>query len=407
MIKEKEPSISTVRETFLTVDDVLWFLYLYPLRILSAIGPRSVLYSFARLSWFRARRRRDAAARRMLKLRHAGIPHNEIPNIATKFLANSAVRMLDDLVVSWPSSPRRLRRCELRGLEHLERARSAGKGVILLTVHFCATRVAKQYLAKMGHAILTVRDQISEGDWWGRLGRRHLAPRRVKFLHAIMGESVDVQDPGFVLKIVGRLRSGGLVNIHFDGLAGARTVPWSFLGTRRNFSTGIFDIVRLSGCAVVPMICLGRSSDLRIHFRPHARHCADARTRRVYSGQPSGVCRDRRTTDREPPGGVGAMDEHLAAGADTMARIRKVFVVSLNLNAREEDLAYEQMLEEVAVLDSIAVLEFVTAVEREFGIKMEPENLDFDFLRDLSVLAAYIDQRVEALQATGGEGTAE
>ena len=45
-------------------------------------------------------------------------------------------------------------------------------------------------------------------------------------------------------------------------------MPWPFLGTRRNFSTGIFDIVRLSGCAVVPMMCLGRSSDFRISFGP-------------------------------------------------------------------------------------------------------------------------------------------
>jgi len=140
--------------------------------------------------------------------------------------------------------------------------------VILLTVHFCAIRIAKRYLAASGYPILTVRDEIAEGDWWGRVGRRVLAPRRMDFLQAIRGESVNVQDRGCVLKIVGRLRSGGLVNIHFDGLAGARTTPSTFLGARRNFSTGIFDIVRLSGCAVVPMLCVGQSSDFRIAFGP-------------------------------------------------------------------------------------------------------------------------------------------
>jgi lauroyl/myristoyl acyltransferase len=255
-------------QPLLTVDDLLWFLYLYPLRVLSAISPRPLLYSIGRLSWFRARKRREAAARRMLKARCPGIPRAQISHIAGKFLANSAVRMLDDLVVSWPSYPRRLRCSKIEGLEHLEQARSAGKGVILLTVHFCATRIAKQHLASIGYPILTVRDEIAEGDWWGRLGRRTLAPRRMKFLQAIMGESVNVQDRGCVLKIVGRLRSGGMVNIHFDGLAGARTTPWAFLGAPRNFSTGIFDIVRLSGCTVVPMLCLGRSSGFRIVFGP-------------------------------------------------------------------------------------------------------------------------------------------
>jgi acyl carrier protein len=54
------------------------------------------------------------------------------------------------------------------------------------------------------------------------------------------------------------------------------------------------------------------------------------------------------------------------------------------------------MVEEVAILDSIALLEFVTAVEKEFRIRMEPELLDFDFLRDLPALGAYIEQRIEA-----------
>ena len=261
-------SVPAAAEPLLTIDDLLWFLYLYPLRILSAIAPRRFLYPFGKLSWFRARKRRDVAARRMLKARRPGMSDDQIRHIAERFLANSAVRMLDDLVLSWPSYARRLRCREIEGLDHLERARSGGKGVILLTVHFCAIRIAKQYLASRGFPILTVRDEIAEGDWWGRLGRRFLAPRRVEFLEAIMGESVNVQDRGCVLKIVGRLRSESLVNIHFDGLAGAKTTPRTFLGARRNFSTGIFDIVRLSGCAVVPMLCLGRSSDFRIVFGP-------------------------------------------------------------------------------------------------------------------------------------------
>jgi len=82
-----------------------------------------------------------------------------------------------------------------------------------------------------------------------------------------------------------------------------------------------------------------------------------------------------------------------------MARIRRVFVESLHLNVRDDQVPYEQMLEEVAILDSIALLEFVTAVEKEFGIRMEPELLDFDFLRDLPALASYIENRSEATGA--------
>ena len=100
------------------------------------------------------------------------------------------------------------------------------------------------------------------------------------------------------------------------------------------------------------------------------------------------------------------MDQHLTGPRGTMVRIRKVLVVSLQLDVGDAEMPYEQMLEEVATLDSIAILEFVAAVEREFGIKMEPGNLDFDFLRDLSVLAAYIEQRIEAGSASEAEGIA-
>ena len=93
------------------------------------------------------------------------------------------------------------------------------------------------------------------------------------------------------------------------------------------------------------------------------------------------------------------MDEHLNGPLHTMARIRKVFVESLQLNLRDDQVPFEQMLEEVAILDSIALLEFVTAVEKEFGIKIEPELLDFDFLRDLPGLASYIEHRIEATGA--------
>jgi len=252
----------------ITVDDLFWFLYLYPLRILSAFVPRRPMHWIGRLFGFCVRRRRDGVAHRMLAAQPAGIPGDHLQRIAGKFLANSAIRMMDDLVISWPSFPRKLRCSGIQGLEHLERAKSAGNGVLLLTGHFCATRVAKRYLASTGYPILTVRDELWEGDWWGRWGRRMLARRRLEFLQRIGGESVYIQDRGCTLKILRWLRSPGLVNIHFDGQSGRKSAPWSFLGAPRSFSTGVLDLVRLSGCAVVPMLCLGSSSAFQIRFGP-------------------------------------------------------------------------------------------------------------------------------------------
>ena len=85
------------------------------------------------------------------------------------------------------------------------------------------------------------------------------------------------------------------------------------------------------------------------------------------------------------------------AVSDTADRIRRVFVRSLHLNLSEGDLDYESKLDESVGLDSLAVLEFVTALEKEFGITMEPELLRLDFVRDLPQLAAYIEDRAARL----------
>ena len=262
------PGFSSPRGPLLTLDDLFWLVYLYPLRILSALGFHQLLYRLGGLFQFRVERRAVLVARRILAAASAGITGYQAPDIARRMLANSKCRMLDDLILSWPSRARKLRCAGIDGLEHLERAKACGRGVVVLTAHFCATRLAKRYLATHGYPMLTVRDRIAEADWWGRLARRILEPRRRQFLRSITGEVVFVQDRDCALKILQRLRSGGLVNIHFDGRSGKKLAAWPFLGLPRSFGTGVFEIVRLSGCAVVPMLSLGKSSSFRIVFEP-------------------------------------------------------------------------------------------------------------------------------------------
>ncbi len=82
------------------------------------------------------------------------------------------------------------------------------------------------------------------------------------------------------------------------------------------------------------------------------------------------------------------------ASPETLDRLQRVLVESINLSGGGEDWSYEQKLDEAASLDSIAVLEFMTAVEKEFGIALEPEFIDFDFLRNLPALASYVEGRM-------------
>ena len=78
---------------------------------------------------------------------------------------------------------------------------------------------------------------------------------------------------------------------------------------------------------------------------------------------------------------------------DTRDRIRRVFIKSLHLNLGEGDLDYERKLDESVGMDSLATIEFVAALEKEFGFTIEPEMLRLDFIRDLPQLAAYVEGR--------------
>lgn len=76
------------------------------------------------------------------------------------------------------------------------------------------------------------------------------------------------------------------------------------------------------------------------------------------------------------------------------ARIRRVLIDSLSLGLRDEDVAYAERLDEVVGLDSLTVLEFVAALEKEFAIVLDPEHLDLEKLKDLAALTSYIHAQV-------------
>ena len=80
---------------------------------------------------------------------------------------------------------------------------------------------------------------------------------------------------------------------------------------------------------------------------------------------------------------------------ETMNRIRRVFVESLCLNLKEEELHYENSLDESVGLDSLAVLEFVTALEKEFGIKITSSEESRQALASVAHLAEYIRARAD------------
>lgn len=264
---------------WVTAKDLFWLLYLYPVRFLFRVMPAGLARNGVELALpvvpllFRAARKElECKLTRVL-----GVSDQTSRRIAERFLANLVRRMRDDLIGDRLLASGQLSRVELAGLDHLESARQAGKGVMLISGHFYATRLAKRYLAQIGYPILSVRHHSPPDAQMGRLGSTWLQKRYIEFLHGVIREEVLLDDPECTLKIFARLRSGGLVHIYLDAPFSHEQVRVPFLGKNPRFPAGFLRIVRLSGCALVRMTCLGHSSRLVIRFEEPVRLAGSGR----------------------------------------------------------------------------------------------------------------------------------
>ena len=79
--------------------------------------------------------------------------------------------------------------------------------------------------------------------------------------------------------------------------------------------------------------------------------------------------------------------------SDIARAIRRVLIDALGSDLLEEELGYSDNLRELLAMDSVAVIGFIVALEKEFGVTFEPEWLDLERLTDLPTLADYIHRR--------------
>jgi len=79
-----------------------------------------------------------------------------------------------------------------------------------------------------------------------------------------------------------------------------------------------------------------------------------------------------------------------------LQRLRRLATSTLNLNLSAEEEAALTRLDAVAGLDSLALLQLVSAVEKEFGIQLGPAELRSDLLADLPALAERLSARLGA-----------
>lgn len=255
---------------WLKSQDILALLYLYPVRFLSFLIPPGMLrWLVARAAPLYALARRDLRASlgdRMSFCFEGREPPAPIRHIARSFLARDLHKAVDDLVVRRLSVEELRSRAVVRGRENLDEALSRGKGVIVVSGHFHANRVAKYYLRREGIPMMSARNRAPFGRQMGRFGNRFVAPAYGRFLDAVVEDEVHVRNPGFAAALLRRLRENGIINLHIDAPLTKDVVMLRWLNAERRFPVGFLKLAELTGATIVPMLCLGNSGGFEIHF---------------------------------------------------------------------------------------------------------------------------------------------
>ena len=154
----------------------------------------------------------------------------------------------------------------VKGLDILEKALLDKKGVILIGGHFSGDRVGKFFLREMGFPIMNVRTKSPRSFLMSSVEKKYFVPLETDILNSILKDYVFIEDKGFAIEVLKRLRENGLVSILVDARATTQGIHCPFLGGRRFFPTNFLEIARLTGAAVVPMVCIGNSLSFAITF---------------------------------------------------------------------------------------------------------------------------------------------
>jgi phosphatidylinositol dimannoside acyltransferase len=149
------------------------------------------------------------------------------------------------------------------GVENLHSARDAGKGGILVLVHFGSWDIAASMALAAGHAVSTV-----------------MAPVGTPSITALLAWSRKVKDmelfpPAAAARgLIRALRRGRMVAILVDIPEGGPTTEVRFCNGPVSFSTGPAFLARVTGAPLIPISCWREATEYRVHvwkpFHPAA-----------------------------------------------------------------------------------------------------------------------------------------
>lgn len=245
-------------------------IYLYPLRGMSHLLPVNLL------SWLTDHltpvyaHLRSSLASSICRCMANVFKHHNLPAspeaMAKSFLTRDIRKSIDDLIIPRLSIGKLKECATVRGIEFLDEALAKGNGVIVISGHFHANRLAKYYLRRMGYSIMSVRNLVPKSSMMGKFGNHLVAPAYGRFLSTMVEDEIHVQDAEIGAGLLRRLRENGIVNVHIDASFSMETIQLQFFNELRQFPTGFLKLAELTGVPLVPMKCLGNSSAFRICF---------------------------------------------------------------------------------------------------------------------------------------------
>lgn len=213
---------------------LLWLIARLPLRWLLPIGA-----ACGRLL-APALRKRLAVARRNLDLCFADRPAAERDALA-RAQREELGRMLAEFAIGWMASPAAIARIpvEYVGLEHLEAARSAGRGVLLVGGHFSHLELAGRLLTQRAPIAGMYREHHDPVFEWG------IRRARLRYATAMFRRDE-------LKAVIRHLKAGGILWYapDQDYLRG-HSVFVPFFGQPAATLTATHDLARLSGAVVI------------------------------------------------------------------------------------------------------------------------------------------------------------
>jgi Kdo2-lipid IVA lauroyltransferase/acyltransferase len=263
------PHTAMGRSPLITPLDLAYLIYLYPVRFAARLMPPHVFLgiceSLIRLGAVAWRGRRDRAARN-LRATFPAATDNEIRGWAAAVVGGSFNRAFQDLVTRRLIAGDHLKHVKVTGLHHLEAARSEGRGVLVFSGHFLAARLARCYLEARGMPMLSTRVGRPSARRASRIGRQLLQPSYVRLLNEVIRNEVFVEEPGSSLRLLRRLREGGIVSALLDtGIRHNLSAP-TMPGRPLPRGVGILEVVRLTRAPMVPVAWFGDWRSLTIEF---------------------------------------------------------------------------------------------------------------------------------------------